>query len=117
MRYRKITKINWTQNSMGNLVLRQQWALKWLELMKHPKTIINVDESWINELYFKRMKWRVPGTTNSVTTKQVASRISLIMALDTEGIIYACLTQVNTDSKLMTLYLKNLVKILDKKDL
>ena len=63
------------------------------------------------------MKWRVPGTTNSVGSKAVAPRISMIMALDTDGIVYACLTQVNTDSKIMSLYLQELVKMLDKRDL
>ena len=85
--------------------------------MKKPKTFLNVDESWLNDMDHRHMKWRVPGTTNSVPTKSVAPRISMIMALDSDGIVYACLTQVNTDSTMMKLYLKELVKMLDKKDL
>jgi hypothetical protein len=116
MRYRKITRISWMQNSMTNLVLRQQWALKFLEVMKQKRIVINVDESWLAETDFRRMKWQAPNTTNSIPTKQVAPRISMIFALDSEGLVYASFTQVNTDSKIMTLYLTELVKTLDKKD-
>ena len=48
--------------------------------------------------------------------KQVAPRISLIVAIDNFGEVYACITQVNTDSKIMGLYLKELVKHLDNED-
>ena len=40
----------------------------------------------------------------------------MIMALDNFGEVYACLTQVNTDSKIMSLYMKELVRILDSED-
>ena len=54
---------------MINLVLRQQFAIKYLEILKKPKIIVNADESWINEFCFLRRKWKVPGTTNSVSIK------------------------------------------------
>ncbi len=38
------------------------------------------------------------------------------MALSSEGDIYSSITQVNTDSKIMSLYIKELVKLLDNKD-
>ena len=38
------------------------------------------------------------------------------MALDSEGCVYSCITQSNTDSKIFSMYLKELVKALDKKD-
>ena len=41
----------------------------------------------------------------------------MIAAMDTEGDVYVSLTQVNTESTMMKLYLKELVKMLDKKDL
>ena len=76
--------------------------------------IINIDESWLDYSDYRRMKWRVKGTSNSVAKKQVAPRISMIMALDTLGNVYASFTQVNTDSKVMALYLRELAKVLDK---
>ena len=39
------------------------------------------------------------------------------MAIDNHGTIYASVTQVNTDSTMMALYVRELVKILDKEDL
>ena len=38
------------------------------------------------------------------------------MALDNSGRIYSCLTQQNTDSKILGLYIKELVKLLDNED-
>ena len=32
-----------------NMVIRQQYALKMLELLRERKRIINIDESWLNE--------------------------------------------------------------------
>ena len=39
------------------------------------------------------------------------------MALSSEGDIYSSITQINTDSKVMGIYLKELVRQLDKRDL
>ena len=62
------------------------------------------------------MIWAKRGSTHGVPIKSVCPRISLIAALDNFGEVYACITQVNTDSKIMGLYLKELVKLLDQKD-
>ena len=40
-------------------------------------------------------------------------RISVIAAMDTEGDVYACLTQVNTESSMMKMYLTQLAGQLD----
>ena len=60
------------------------------------------------------MKWRPYGSTNSVAKKQVTPRISMIIGFDTLGNIYASFTQANTDSKIMAIYIRQLVKKLDK---
>ena len=117
MSYRRILKISPKQNSINNLVLRQQFAIKYLELMKNSKLrIINMDESHFSETDFRYMKWRIKGTTNSIPSKSVAPRISMIVALDNWGRVYFSCTQVNTDSKIMKLYFQELVKVLDKED-
>ena len=46
--------------------------------------------------------------------KAVQPRISLILAVDSMGNAYASLTQVNSGSKVMCLYIRELVKVLDK---
>ena len=38
------------------------------------------------------------------------------MAMDNLGTVYASITSVNTDSRMMTLYIKELVKLLDRED-
>ena len=43
-------------------------------------------------------------------------RISLIMALFSDGRLYSSITQVNTDSTIMSLYIRELVKSLDKEN-
>ena len=45
MRYRKIVSVSTTGNTPKNLVLRQQFALKLIEVLKIGKTVINVDET------------------------------------------------------------------------
>ena len=54
--------------------------------------VTNIDESWLDYTDYRRMKWAVIGTSNSVAKKQVVPRISMIMALDTLGNIYASFT-------------------------
>ena len=93
--------------------MRQQYALAYLGLLRNEKVVLNIDESWISQMDYRRMKWRAPGSTNSVDIKQVQPRITLIVAIDTLGHMYACFTQVNTYSKIMGLYIRELVKLLD----
>ena len=45
MRYRKIVSVSTTGNTPKNLVLRQQFALKLIEVLEIGKTVINVDET------------------------------------------------------------------------
>ncbi len=49
------------------------------------KTIVNIDETWLGMSDFKRMKWAKIGKPNSVPKKNIAPRISLMVALDSNG--------------------------------
>ena len=40
---------------------------------------------------FRRMKWQVPGTTNSVPKLEIALRITMILGIDTLGNVYVTL--------------------------
>ena len=66
MRYHSIKAVSVHANSDKNLVLRQQFALKFINLLIQNKIILNVDETWRGMCDFRRRKWRVPGTTNSI---------------------------------------------------
>ena len=84
--------------------------------MKKDKIIINIDESWLPQTFFKYHRWTKKAERSSIPCKEISPRISLIMALSSDGDIYSSITQVNTDSKIMSLYIKELCKILDNKD-
>ena len=45
MRYRKIVSISSSGNTPKNLVLRQQFALKLIDILTAGKTVINIDET------------------------------------------------------------------------
>ena len=57
MRYKKIVPVSLHANSQKNLVCRQQFALKFLELLQSGKTILNIDETWLGMSDFRRRKW------------------------------------------------------------
>ena len=100
-------------NSERCLVLRQQYALKILPLLEEGRRLINIDESWLNQTRFVRKMWVPSKEAGSDIDKQVQPRISLIAALDTEGLVWCALTQANTDTDVMTLFLRHLCRRLD----
>ena len=107
--------MSWMANSRRNLILRQQFALSLLNNLRGKyTTVINVDETWLGMTDFRRMKWQEKGTTNSVPMKQVLPRISMIVGLDTQGSVFLTLVQANSNSKVMEIYLYQLVKTLDE---
>jgi hypothetical protein len=57
MCYRKIKTVSLHSNSEKNLVLRQRWAIEFLNLARKKKIFLNVDETWLGMSDFRRMKW------------------------------------------------------------
>ena len=81
-----------------------------LPLLESGKRVINVDESWLNQTRFHRRIWVPSDSPATITDKQVAPRISLLVALDTEGRLWCALTQANTDADVMTTFLRYLTR-------
>ena len=108
MSYRKIKLIPYQGNSDRCLVLRQQYGKFMLETMNVRHRIINIDETWLNQTDYRRMKWRERNSTNSIPLRGITPRISMIAAIDTDGRVYFTLTQVNTDANVFVLFLKRL---------
>ena len=52
------------------------------------KRIINIDETWIGEMDFRRMKWRRRGESNTIGSKDVSPRLSMLAAIDNYGGFY-----------------------------
>ena len=113
MSYRKITSISIYANSNRNLVCRQRFAMKLIELMSDGKRILNVDQTWLGMSDFRRMKWRAKGTTNSIPQLPMLPRISMFVGLDTEGQVYLSLFQANSNTKITELFFHHLAKQLD----
>ena len=85
-----------------------------IKLFHEGKTILNVDESWIAMSDFRRRKWQMPGTTNSVPKLLTADRISMITSLDNTGSVYLSLLQSNSNGKVMDIFLRQLALQLDR---
>ena len=111
--YRLAKKVPVQANEPRCLILRQQYAMTMLDLLRNRKRILNIDETWINDTNYTRMMWCPPQTPATMTTRPISYRISMIAALDTEGCIYYSLTQANTDSDVMMIFLQYLVNQLD----
>ena len=67
MKFRKIKMIPYRGNSDQNIILRQLWAKEYLKLLGDGKVILNIDETFLGMSDFRRYKWQVPGTTNSIS--------------------------------------------------
>ena len=92
LRWRKVKEISLNENSVRNLVLRQRFAMALLEAAQSKTRLINIDETWLGMEDFRKMKWRVPGSSNSISKKLWNPRISLILALDNFGESYIALS-------------------------
>ena len=85
MRFRKVNHLTIKTNSERNLILRQQFALAFLKIDLNKKTIINIDETWLGMCDFRRRKWALPRSTNSVERALLATWILMITALYYDG--------------------------------
>lgn len=54
--------------------------------------MINVDETWLPHLDFRNQKWGAKNEKNTVAGKDLVPKVNMIVALDTEGRVYAALT-------------------------
>ena len=79
-----------------------------LELLDSGARVINIDETWLPSFEFRSKKWRERGAQNTVSARQLGHRVNMIAAVDTSGRLYLSLTQVNTDSEVMLMFLSRL---------
>jgi len=86
-----VKAISWQGNAPKNLILRQQFALEYLKIDLRKKTVINIDETWLGITDFRRMKWQLPGRSNSVPKKNMQPRISMITGIGSNGELYLTL--------------------------
>ena len=84
-----------------------------LKQLSHLKTIVNIDETWINETSHSRKTWAPRDGSGNIKLNAVTPRLSMIAALDSEGRVWFSLSHANTDSNTMTIFLLSLTKALD----
>ena len=87
--------------------------MRMIELLKEGRLILNVDESWVAQTNFTRKLWVPANAPATVTQAPVTPRLSLIVALDSEGRIFYSMTQAATDQNVMMIFLIKLVEQLD----
>ena len=93
MRYKQVHAVAWTANSHRNLILRQQFALRFLDIDLDKKVVVSLDESWLGMTDFRRRKWCQKLHKNSVAQLQILPRISMITALFSTGETLVTLVQ------------------------
>ena len=90
--------------------------MEFLEIIKMKRRIINIDESNFDLNDYRRQVWAEVGNCQSIRVKKIQPKVSLIMAIDNHGAVYSSMTTVNTDTRMMCLYIRELTKILEKED-
>jgi transposase len=109
MSFRKVKALSLHANSERSLVLRQQFALLFLEHLHAKPRVINIDETWLGMTDYRGTKWCHRHEPNSAPKKLMQPRVSMILAIDNHGETYLSLTQSNTNSKVMVVFLRALV--------
>ena len=89
--------------------------MAYLKLDLKNKTIINIDETWLGMSDFTRMKWKPYGAPNTTCKKMIVPRISMILALDSNGGIYLSLLQSNSNSEMFELFFTHFIHMMERK--
>jgi hypothetical protein len=110
MRYKKVKEVALHENAVRNVILRQEWASMLIDLATKKTRLINIDETWLGQEDFSRMKWKLPGVSNSVAKKDWAPSISLLLAFDNFGESYVALSQANTNTYTFIMFIRDLVR-------
>ena len=92
MSYRKLVHTSYLANNPRSLVLRQQYAKIMIPLLLEGKRVINIDESSVPFMDYRRAKWAKRGTKNTFARKELTPKVNMIAALDTGGRVYVSLT-------------------------
>ena len=88
--------------------MRLRYSKVLIDELNKGTRVINIDESWLPHLNFRRRSWRKRGEANTIGKKQISYKVNVISAVDTEGNVYLSLTQFNTDSNVMMTFMSRL---------
>ena len=116
MSYVKIKDQAVNINSTKNILLRQEWARQFLAPSLENKHWLNIDESWLNMMDFRRRAWTAKYTSSSLSKRIVNPRISLTLCISSKGRVYYSLSQANNNSQTISLFMRELCSVLDQED-
>ena len=108
--YRRASKVPVQCNSTRCLILRQQFAEQLLLQLSSKTRIINFDETWLNESSFVRRTWTPKQWSTSTNLRAISPRLSLLGAIDTDGKCWFALSHATTDSNIILLFFRQLVR-------
>ena len=116
IKYMKVKQVAPQANSDRSLVLRQRWAMNFLEQDWRHKNVVNIDETWLGMCDFRRMHWR-PGDRNySTKVKGLTPRISMITAVDKMGNVWLALTMSNSNQSMMGMFMEHFCRRLEQQN-
>ena len=64
-KYKKVKKVPPHANSLRNQYMRQQFAIKLLDLLMDGKRILAIDETWFGETNYNRQSWQITSNQES----------------------------------------------------
>ena len=99
--YRRIKRVSMGGNSERSKVLRSLYAQKMLQIYSQGRHIVNCDESWIPASDFRKRRWSLKGSSDSMAERTLGHRVNMIVAVSTKGFVWLSLTQCNTDEGVM----------------
>jgi transposase len=111
--WKKVKQVAIQSNSVRCLVLRQRWAISFLEMDLKSKNWINIDETWLGMADFRKMYWRPMDRNWSVKEKSITPRLSLITAVDRIGNVWISLTQSNSNKSMMGVFMEHFCRKMD----
>jgi hypothetical protein len=63
-----------------------------LKILDKNKVIFNIDETWVSQTDFRRRKWKIKDSNNSLENPLVNPRISMITAISNNGDLFYSLS-------------------------
>ena len=101
-------------NSLRNQYMRQQFAIKMLQLLADGKRILACDETWFGETNYSRQSWQKQHQQQSQRNDIFQPRITMMAAVDNYGDAYLSLLQANNNQYTFAEFVRELSMTLDK---
>ena len=114
MRYRSVQPPYGTANTDANIMMRQDFGRTLLEVLEAGLQVINIDESSVERLDYRRKGWLLPGDSRHIEKGKKIKKLSLTAAISTTGEVYYSLHESNNNGRTFLSFLCFLVKTLDK---